>query len=59
MGLLLKVEFLIGGRFRSALHACAWDSKDEVARVLLEHGADVNIKSEFEPLCPVWQSKGN
>ena len=56
---VIEGGWVIGGWLGSALHACAWGGKDEVAQVLLEHRTDVNIKSEFEPLCPVWQSKGN
>ncbi|TEB25571.1 hypothetical protein FA13DRAFT_1738106, partial [Coprinellus micaceus] len=33
---------LKGGELGSALHACAWEGKDEVACVLLEHGANLN-----------------
>jgi hypothetical protein len=46
-GVVIEGEISIGGTHGSALHASALQGKDEIARVLLEHGADVNIKSEF------------
>jgi hypothetical protein len=46
-GVVIEGGWVIGGRFGSALHFCAVRGKDEVARILLEHGADVDIKSEF------------
>ena len=46
-GVVIEGGWDIGGQPRSALHVCARHGKDEVACVLLEHGADVNIKSEF------------
>ena len=58
-GVVIEGGWVIGGWLGSALHACAEKDKNEVAQVLLEHGADVNMKSEFEPLYPVWQNKGN
>ena len=46
-GVVIEGGWVIGGWLGSALHACAWEGNDEVACVLLEHGADVNIKGEF------------
>ena len=45
-GVVIEGGWVIGGQFGSALHVCALYGKDEVAQVLLEHGVDVNIKSE-------------
>jgi hypothetical protein len=52
-GVVIEGRWVIGGFYGSALHVCGVKGKVEVARVLLEHGADVNIRSEFEPLHPV------
>jgi ankyrin repeat protein len=50
MELKLKVALFIGGYHGSVLHACAWEGKDEVARILLERGVDPNIQSRFSLL---------
>ena len=46
-GVVIEGGWVIGGWYGSALHACAHEGKDDVACVLLERGADVNIKGGF------------
>jgi len=46
-GVVIEGGWVIGGWYGSALHACVYMGGDGVAGVLLEHGADVNVKSEF------------
>jgi hypothetical protein len=50
MELKLKVGLLTGGFHGSVLHACADEGKDEIARILLEHGADANIQCKLSLL---------
>ena len=52
-GVVIEGGWVIGGQLGSALHFCAINGRDEVARVLLERGADVNMKGQFELLCLV------